>query len=288
MEAARQLSRLFIRDFPADAGRVLEALPLSDTEALLEGMPPRLAASSLRSMTSLSAATVLSRCPDSAAGEIVSELTPEAAAGILACMGAGDRERILRFAPPKKASNLRRRLRFPENSAGHLADSRVLTFSDQMTVGQALARIRRSPPEVHYYLYVVDSEERLVGVLNLRELMMAQTTQSLTSIMSSRVERLSAAAGREGILAHPGWRRVHALPVVDGSGRLIGVLGHETREGLSQEGGAGRSSPEITGFGLALADLCWIGMTGILGGVATAVLPEPVVLDRSGEDLSDG
>lgn len=288
MQAARQLSRQFIRDFPADAGRVLEALSPSEAEALVAKLPPRLAASGLRSMTSSSAARVLSRLPDPVAGEIVAAMTPEAAAALLGHLGLDDRERILALAPSKTAATLRRRLRFPEDSAGHLADSRILTFPDQMSVSQALAQIRRSPPEVHYYLYVVDSEGRLVGVLNLRELMMAQPAQSLVSIMNSKVDRLPATARREGILVHPGWRRVHALPVVDGSDRLIGVLSHETRERLAEESGASRSTADSASFGLALADLCWIGMTRILGGVATTILPEPVVVDRTSGGVKNG
>ena len=161
-------------------------------------------------------------------------------------------------------------------------DARVLTLPDDITAGQALARLRRSSRHAHHYLYVVDREERLVGVLNLRELMVTPPRQSLAGLMSRQVAQLPASADRAAILAHPGWREVHALPVVDGAGRFLGVVRHETVRLLEQESVSPRGSRQVGTVGLALADLCWVGMAKILVGLATATFHGPATHRSAG------
>jgi len=181
------------------------------------------------------------------------------------------------------AERLNLLLRYPEGTAGALMDPRALALPQDIPVGEALARVRHAARDVLYYLYVVDRAQVLVGVLNLRELMLAPRKAEVASVMRPHVARLSARADRASILAHPGWREFHALPVVDDAGLFLGVIRYETVRRLEEDrGSAGQSANALTTV-LTLGELCWRGMSLVLADLASGVAPAKST-DRAGEE----
>jgi magnesium transporter len=124
---------------------------------------------------------------------------------------------------------------------------------------------------VLFNIYVVDRERMLVGVLNLRELLMAPPASSLQEVMKSTTYRIGVELDRRAIIAHPGWREVHSLPVVDARGRFLGALRHRTLKRLELELASKQDARAQTVA--ALGDLFWTGVAGILDAVTmTAAL----------------
>ena len=269
------LSQEFVRGHPADAARILEELPVAEASALLEELPAPAAAAGLSSMVATSGADCLARMGTRRAAQILDELAPDVGSGLLLRLSPREREALLAETPPKSAADLRRRLRFRPGTAGAMAETRVISFADTTSAGEALSQLRRSPPPPYGYLYVVDREERLLGALSVHQLMTASPRSPLASLMDRRVARLPAGADRAAILVADGWRQAHALPVVDDAGHLLGVVGHETLRRLEREQGPQAPGAEGASLGLAFADLCWIGMAGIVGTVAQAVFRAP-------------
>ena len=101
-------------------------------------------------------------------------------------------------------------------------DPKVLSVPETLTAAEALDHVRAAPHLAIYYLYIYDEGSRLSGVVNLRELMLADPRTPLTEMMATGVDRLAATADRKAILVHPGWTEYHALPVVDEGGRFVG------------------------------------------------------------------
>ena len=123
---------------------------------------------------------------------------------------------------------IRRLLCHPEGTAGALMDPGVPALPGDISVIEARSLLKASSSRAMYYVYVVDRDNCLIGVLNLRQLMLTSSKQSLESLMRRPVSSLQSGADRTAILGHPGWRDLHALPVVDKGGRFLGVLRHET------------------------------------------------------------
>ena len=282
MRAARRLSREFVRSHPADAAHVLERLSIGEIAGVLEDLPPSIAAPAMERLSYLTSAECLSRLPQRRAAQILEQLPVDEATGRLLRLAPSDRERLLSELSSEAAGSLRRRLGYPDGTAGALVNARVPSFPDAITVAEALSRLRRASRFAQFYVYIVDGREALVGVLSLRELMLAPPRRSLASVMHSPAERLSADADRITILGHPGWQRVHALPVVDSEGRFMGVLEYETLRRLEAESPDPSRESASQSFGLAFGDLCWIGMTKLLGGVAEAVARPPAVERKLG------
>ncbi|MGB5810876.1 MAG: CBS domain-containing protein, partial [Polyangiales bacterium] len=81
-----------------------------------------------------------------------------------------------------------------------------------LIASEAIDRVRESARHARYNLYIVDRDDRLIGVLNMRELMLAKPRARMESIMRREVIRISSEMDTPAVLGHPGWHEVHAVP----------------------------------------------------------------------------
>ena len=99
----------------------------------------------------------------------------------------------------------------------------------------ALAQLRRLGQHLHDYVYVIDSAQRLVGVLTVRELLQAPAGPLVGTLMHRDVHVLSTDDSESTVRAHPAWDEVHALPVVDAHRVLVGILHYRTLRRLQRQ-----------------------------------------------------
>lgn len=256
---------------PADAARTLGALPPADVAALFEE-DRRLAALALDAMIPTAAADCLAAMRISAAADAIVALRTDRAADLMRRLSGETAAALLDALPSGQAAPLRTLLRFAEGTAGALLDPRALALPEDVTVGEGTRRLRKSAGDMLYYLYVVDAGRRLTGVLDVRELLTAPHDVPLSAVMRTSVARLRASADREAILAHPGWRRVHALPVVDEDGVLLGAIRYQTLRRIEEERMERDGGSEPLATARALGELYWLGLTGMLEGLAASAV----------------
>jgi magnesium transporter len=255
-----RLALRFLEDHPDESARLLEALAPDAAAALLAHSPPGLAADVLRRMVPSFAVACLERLTRERAAPVIEALPLGAAAGLLRRIDAGPRSELLLGLSGATATALDRLLAYPEDSAGGRMDPRVFTLPEDIRVAEAVERLRARPEYAMYYLYVVDREQRLTGVLNYRDLLLASDEATLRSVMRSPVVHLPATARGEALLAEPAWRVYLALPVVDAEGILVGVVRSESLRDLEW----GRR-PAV-GPTSRLAGAVWRGVSDLLGG----------------------
>ena len=270
MKATRLLSHTFLRAHPEDAARVLERLPPKEQARLIADAPAGTGKLMEHMAPAMSAQCVTSMSADNAA-RVVRELPLDYKLAVLRCMQDGDRERRFQGLGSAEAEPLRTLLRYPNDTAGALMDPYVLTFPDDITVGEALRRAKVSRQSLLYYLYVTDREQTLVGVATLREFMHARASDALSSVMRREVARLPAVMRSDDIVKNPHWRDFHALPVVDEKGRFLGVIRHETLRRVEHEVVQSSQVGGAIDTLLALGELYWIGLTSMMPGVTTGI-----------------
>ncbi len=146
-------------------------------------------------------------------------------------------------------------------------DPEVLALPSDLTARSALQRVREAASFARYNLYVVDREQRLVGVLNLRELLRARAGDLLSELMVRDPMRITAAADRATLLAHPAWQRVASLPVVDDDGRYLGAVRYRTLRELENEILPKRRDDDT---GAALGTLLTVGAAAVLEAIRGA------------------
>ena len=264
MSVASRLATAFLAAHPLDAAPVVERLGSAEAVPALAGAPAGVAAGVLRHMAPPAAAECLERLGPDGAAPIVAALPLDAAAALLRRLPEPTLAPTLAEVPAEAAAALATLLRHPPHTAGALMDPRVFAAAGDMTVGEAFGRIRQSPRHVLYYVYVVDRAGSLIGVLNLRELMLAPVDVTLQAVMRPATARLTALDGLGAVVVHPGWRALHALPVVDAGGRFIGAIRYETIRKLQADPEPALQPGSRVSLWLGLAELCWVGLTGVL------------------------
>jgi magnesium transporter len=264
-----QLARAFVEAHAARAAIVLERMPLARASSVLRTMPPRSAAPVLAAMTPPFAAGVLGQFDGADAAPLVQGMPMDDAAAVLRALPPERRAPVLAALPAEAREPLERALPYPDGTAGAVMDPSVLHLPDEILVADAQTRMRRAARELLYYLYVVDREHRLVGVLDIPELMAARPRDPVSAAMHRQVERLSAWTPVALVREHRGWYDYHAMPVVDEQDRLVGAIRYQALRRLEREAAVEGPDPaQLTTS--ALGELFRLATTGLVAGVAPA------------------
>lgn len=271
MDIETRLAGDLLEAHPIDAAQALERLPARDVVALIEDTETKVGGGILQRMAPPLAGAVLSELRLEKASEILEWLPVETAALALRSIDPSLREQILAALPGRRSQALTSLVRFPERTAGSLMDPEVLALPHDLTAREALARVREAAGNARYNLYIVDRDQTLVGVINLHELLMARPGERLSSLMQTRVHRLPARADRHTIVLHPGWREVHALPVVDERGVYLGAIRYRTLKLLEEQLRGSRSDEAATAR--ALGGLLRAGAGAMLEAMVASTPP---------------
>jgi magnesium transporter len=219
------VERMFERDHAA-AARLLETMDEGDVVEVLRQLPPSVAGRAVRHLQVTYAAALLREAEADLFVEIARELEPQHAAAIFMHLPQEARERFLQHLPEKLKRDVQEQLTFPDDSVGRMMSTQFLTLRQDMSVREAIERIRsvaarRFPAS---YVYVVDGEDHLVGVMNMRDLMLANPEQKIADVMRKEVFALPCFTEREQAAAELSKRRYFAAPVVDAENRMLGVV----------------------------------------------------------------
>ncbi len=271
MELEARLIEEFVKAHPANAARVLERLPPDQTKEVLTGLAPIVAGALLGYLLPATAAQSLRLASSEEAARTLGAARPDVAAPIARLFDREQRGKILGAMPRHDSDAIRDLIRYSQGTAGALMDPAVLGLPDTWSVGEALEHVRKHPQHAIYYLYVVSDQGHLVGVLNLRELMLASQGQALGSIAKHPVESLSAKSSWQTVVAHPGWKRVHALPVTETDGRFVGMIRYESVRNLEQRLAKEDDEDHTSRTGAALSEVYGLGLRGLVQWAALLV-----------------
>ncbi|MDX1409587.1 MAG: CBS domain-containing protein [Saprospiraceae bacterium] len=272
MSLLPQLASGFIDAHPDEAAQLFEKLPTEDIAAFLLASDAKRAAAVLQRMSPALAGSCLAGLTQEQRNEILLSLPLELLALMIRPLDEDRRAELLKQMPESLSSQLEPLLLYPAGTAGAMMDSRIGGWSQDMKVSEALQKMHRTTYRVVAYLYVVDRDHKLVGVISYWDLTEADPDLTLQSVMHPYVDHLRATAPQAAILAHPAWNRFHALPVTDEKGRFLGVLRYKTRRQLEGETVDDLQNPVHTA--LALGELCWTGMTAVWDTVGTMTTVE--------------
>ena len=267
-----QLARAFLDAHPRDAALALERMPAVSRAAVLREAGAG-AAAALDEMVAPAAAETLALLAPAEAAPALDQLDSDTALALLRRLEAAHADALIAALPDAKQTPLRRALAYPEGTAGALMDPAALALPDDVSVGEARLRLRRHAHGLLYYVYIVDREGVLTGVLDIAELMRARSRDPIRSVMHTGVEHLPAWTPAAAVSVHPGWRSFHALPVTDEAGRLVGAIRYQTLRRLERDAETGGGTPP-TGLTVgALGELFHLRLAGFIEGVAGAAVP---------------
>lgn len=219
--------RQFFELEPEKAAHCLEAMEEEQAIAVLKIMPPELMGRIFSSLQPNFAASLFKSFPVDFLTAVAEKFDPQQGAALLLQLPQGEREALLAGFPEKIKKQIREILTYPENSAGRIMSLEFLAFHSEITVQNAIHKIRqlearkKSPSS---YAYVVDKDHRLAGVMNMRDLMLAAPDAKLEAVMRKDLFFINCFMDREQIAEEFSRRRYFAAPVVDEERRLLGII----------------------------------------------------------------
>lgn len=235
METLTSLVKSFVETHPEGAAHALEALPTEEAARVLAMLPAKVVGPVVERLTPYAASATLDHLTAEQTHELLLAITPRQAALVLQQLEEERREKALAALPSSSASTLRELLRFSAETAGGMMEPQVTSIAIDLTAHEAIQVLHRAPRQTLYYLYVTDREGKLVGVLQMRDLLLAQPADPIASLVSHGAVAIPATMDREEVTNLMRERRFLALPVVDEDGRLLGVVKYDRALDTAQQ-----------------------------------------------------
>jgi magnesium transporter len=209
---------------PADQADIFSDLNDKEQAKLLHKINPADAADIIEELYDEEAAEVAVQLPLSTLIRIVNEMAPDEAADLLDDLEQNQAEAVL--AGLRAAHKVQHLIHYPDDTAGGLMTSAYIALQRRMTAGQAIETIRAWHPdeETIYYLFITDRLKRLVGVLNLRQLIVADPSAPIMEFMDTDVIHVTADTDQEDCADLMQRYDLLALPVVDEEKHILGVI----------------------------------------------------------------
>ena len=211
---------------PADIAAVFAGVESDKIPLLFRLLPKELAAESFVEMESEEQETLIKGISDSELRQVMDELYVDDAVDIVEEMPANVVQRILAQSAPEMRKEINEILQYPENSAGSVMTTEYVKLSPDMTVGDAILRIRRTgvDKETIYTCYVLQNR-KLVGTVSVKSLLLAPNDlQTIDSIMESNLITVTTHTDQEEVARMMSKYNLLAIPVVDMDERMVGIV----------------------------------------------------------------
>ncbi len=271
---------------PADIADILEQLNVEEAGAVLERLDMEMAADTLNEVEYPRQSALLNELGLERASDLLERLAPDDAADILADIPREQAEQLLNLMPANEAQPIRELLRYGAETAGGIMTTEVLALDQEKTVEDALLYLRQHSThlEMVYYLYVVDEQQHLVGVVSLRQLVTAEPEILMRSLMDPDVLSVRTETDQEEVARIIARYDLLAVPVVDGENKLVGlitvddvidVIHEEQAEDFSEMTGAevdGSEEEEHFSWRTALSRFSWQAVNVVAGFILAAIL----------------
>lgn len=211
---------------PADIADVMDELSDEATLAVFNLLAIGIASEVLDETESDTTQFLIEEVPDQQLARILDEMPMDDAAELLGDLEDEQAETLIELMSPDDAAEVRTLLAYPEESAGRLMNEYFVRLHEQWTVAETLDYLRHIDPETETvaYLYVVDQEERLTGVVPLRSLVTSLPQKTIGEIAEARVISVYATDDQEEVAELVAKYDFAAVPVVEEDNRLVGVI----------------------------------------------------------------
>jgi len=226
MKPIETLLKAFVELHPDDAARAFEALPVADRVRVFRSTSDRIALALVERLGSHVSAPLVCELSEDRQRQLLTAMPPRIASSVLHQLEEPQREALLSALTTDIARSLRSLARYPGETAGAMMEPRVVSLSIDVTVQQAIAAVRKAPRDALHYLYITQRDGKLIGVLNMRDLVISASRDPIAPLVHTDVVSVPEMMHRDEVVDLLRERGFVALPVVDFDGRLIGVVRH--------------------------------------------------------------
>lgn len=211
---------------PADIADIANELSPEERVAVVESLEDEVAADTVEEMHPNFQATLLNDMEEKKAARLLSEMDPDDAADLLADLPEEKAAALLASMRRKEARDVKQLLKYEEDTAGGIMTTEFVALPPGLTAGEAVELIRRLEPDAEtiYYLYVVDEDGHLVGVLSLRDLILAWRDNKVEDFMEAHTISVRTDASLDEVAQVVAKYNLLAVPVTDEDNIMRGII----------------------------------------------------------------
>ena len=211
---------------PIDIAELISSLPAERQLSVFRMFKKDISADIFAELESEVQERIISAAKDSEIASMIEELYVDDAVDMLEEIPANMVKRILQVAKPETRAIINKFLSYPEDSAGSIMTAEFIDLRKSMTVGEAIAHIRKKgiDKETVYVAYVTDNERVLQGTIRLEELLFASDTTLIEDVMVSEFAYAGTHDEKETVAQLISKYDLLALPIVDREQRLVGIV----------------------------------------------------------------
>ncbi|GAC1389852.1 MAG: CBS domain-containing protein [Vulcanimicrobiaceae bacterium] len=216
----------FARLHPSELAEIISDLSAREAAAVIHQLDDETAADALEHLDADLQKSIIRDIGTERAADIIEEMDSDDAADLLGELPEEHQSELLAEMNAYTADELRELVKYAEHTAGGLMTTDYLWIYPHRTTESTIKKIREIGPESEfiYYLYVVDKDDTLLGVLSLRTLLLALPTAFIDKIMDTDIVTVHPNASGEDVAATIARYDLMACPVVDDHGKMLGIV----------------------------------------------------------------
>ena len=221
------LRDILVTMYATDIAQIFSELEENQIPLMYRLLPKELAAETFVEMDPDAQELLIKGFSDNELKEVLDELYVDDAADIVEEMPANVVKRILKAADPEMRKSINQILRYPEDSAGSIMTTEYVSLRPNMTVEEAILRIRRQgvDKETIYTCYVTSNDRTLLGLVSVKDLLLAEDDEMrIKEIMTTNIISVSTQTDQESVARMLSKYNFLCLPVVDGEQRMVGIV----------------------------------------------------------------
>ncbi len=220
------LKEILIEMNPADIGDLMEELPNQNLPVVYRLLPKELAAEVFVYIDPDTQEQLIKTFSDSELKEVIDELYVDDTVDLIEEMPASVVKRILKHTDKDMRDEINRILKYPKDSAGSVMTTEYVDLKKNLTVEDAFTRIRRTAvdKETIYTCYVTDENRKLIGLVTVKDLLLADYSEKISDIMETNIIYVNTSDDQEYVANMFTKYDFSTIPVVDAEERLVGIV----------------------------------------------------------------
>lgn len=211
---------------PADIADIIEELDHREQLLILGSLDDETAAEAFEEVQPDVQAQIVRHMDSDDVADLLEDMNPDDAADVIHMLPEEKASEVLNLMEPEEASEVKELLEYSHRSAGGLMTNEFIGMPVTSIVADVFEKLRHSSSEIDmiYYVYVLDEKEHLIGVLSLRDLLLAKPEQEIADVMLTDVLSVSPDTPAEEVANLLSKYDLLAMPVLDGDGVMLGVV----------------------------------------------------------------
>lgn len=211
---------------PVDIAEMISSMTHEQGMALFKGLDPNVAAETLHELEESTRKAIVESLGNEHMSEIVMRMAPDEAADLIGDMESDTAREILDSIEEEEAQDIQDLLEHEDDTAGGLMTTEFIAYLPTLKVSEAIERFKIEAQDVEtvYYIFVIDEDEKLLGITSLKDILLSSPDILLSDIMETKLKTVTPDMDQDEVADMVSKYNLLAIPVVDQDDKMLGIV----------------------------------------------------------------